>query len=55
LVIVKRCVEFHAGTLRLQSAPGEGTTVTVRVPLFNGTSQASLLHGLPETPVPQIL
>ena len=30
LVIVKRCVELHGGTLHLKSAVGEGTTATVR-------------------------
>jgi len=34
LAIVKRCVELHGGTLDLQSKQGEGTTVTVRLPLF---------------------
>ena len=34
LVIVKRCVEFHHGTIALKSAPGEGTTFTVTLPLF---------------------
>lgn len=34
LVIVKRCVEFHEGTLTLTSSPGQGTTFTVRLPLF---------------------
>jgi len=34
LVIVKRCVEFHNGTIGLKSAPGAGTTFTVTLPLF---------------------
>jgi PAS domain S-box-containing protein len=34
LVIVKRCVELHGGEINLESQPGEGTTVTVRLPLF---------------------
>jgi PAS domain S-box-containing protein len=34
LVIVKRCVELHGGSIALESAPGEGTVVTVRLPLF---------------------
>lgn len=39
LVIVKRCVELHGGTLQVDSRVGEGTTVTVRLPVFgNPTS-----------------
>jgi PAS domain S-box-containing protein len=34
LVIVKRCVELHGGVIHLESAVGEGTTVSVRLPLF---------------------
>jgi PAS domain S-box-containing protein len=34
LVIVKRCVELHGGRITLDSAPGQGTTVTVRLPVF---------------------
>lgn len=34
LVIVKRCVEFHGGSISLDSAPGRGTTFTVVLPVF---------------------
>jgi signal transduction histidine kinase len=36
LVIVKRCVDLHDGTLRLDSVVGQGTTLTVELPLFPG-------------------
>jgi PAS domain S-box-containing protein len=34
LLMVKRCVELHRGGVQLTSALGEGTTVTVRLPVF---------------------
>lgn len=34
LVIVKRCVELHGGTIAVESVVGEGTTITVRLPIF---------------------
>ena len=34
LVIVKRCVELHGGKIEIKSKPGEGTEVTLRLPLF---------------------
>jgi len=34
LVIVKRCVELHGGSIDVQSREGAGTTVIVRLPLF---------------------
>jgi PAS domain S-box-containing protein len=35
LVIVKRCVDLHGGSIRVESKVGEGTTVTVRLPVFS--------------------
>jgi two-component system, OmpR family, sensor kinase len=32
LAIAKSLVEAHGGTISAQSAPGEGTTVTIRLP-----------------------
>jgi len=34
LVIVKRCVEMHSGSLAFESEVGRGTTFTVRLPVF---------------------
>jgi PAS domain S-box-containing protein len=34
LVIVKRCVELHGGQIAIESKAGDGTTVTVRLPVF---------------------
>jgi PAS domain S-box-containing protein len=34
LLITKRCVELHGGTISFVSASGKGTTFTVRLPVF---------------------
>ena len=34
LLLVRRCVDLHGGKLQLKSRIGEGTTVTVRLPVF---------------------
>jgi len=34
LVIVKRCIDLHSGTIHLDSKPGHGTTFTLRLPLL---------------------
>jgi signal transduction histidine kinase len=34
LVLVKRCVELHDGEIQISSKVGEGTIVTVRLPMF---------------------
>jgi PAS domain S-box-containing protein len=39
LVIVKRCVDLHGGKIKIESALGQGTVVTVRIPLFQADSQ----------------
>lgn len=39
LAIVKRIVEEHEGTVRAESALGEGTTVTVDLPVYNASQE----------------
>ena len=34
LVIVKRCVDMHHGSINVDSTPGSGTTFSVRLPVF---------------------
>jgi signal transduction histidine kinase len=34
LVIVKRCVDLHGGRIEIDSKPGEGTAVIIRLPVF---------------------
>ena len=33
LVIVKRCVELHRGTIQIESVPGQGTRVAIEIPV----------------------
>ena len=35
LVIIKRCVDLHGGSISVQTKPDEGTTFTVRVPAWD--------------------
>jgi PAS domain S-box-containing protein len=44
LVLVKRCVELHGGKLQLQSALGEGTTVTITLPVFGANHEKDTGH-----------
>jgi signal transduction histidine kinase len=38
LLLVKRCAELHGGEVRVSSKMGEGTTVIVRLPVFETKS-----------------
>jgi signal transduction histidine kinase len=42
LLLVKRCSELHGGNVQLTSRVGEGTTVTVRIPVFKTTYEKNL-------------
>jgi PAS domain S-box-containing protein len=41
LVIVKRCVDLHGGSIKVESKLGEGTTMTVRLPIARPASVAA--------------
>ncbi len=41
LVIVKRCVDLHGGKIKVESKLGEGTSVTMRLPIFSPESTAA--------------
>jgi signal transduction histidine kinase len=43
LVIVKRCVDLHEGSIQCESEEGKGTTFTVTLPLFDRGRQARAL------------
>ena len=56
MATTKRLVEAHGGTLRIRSAPGAGTTATVRFPHVE--VRPTLEPGRPaaaQTPAPEIL
>ena len=41
LVIVKRCVDLHGGKIKVDSEPGEGTSVTVMLPISSAECPAA--------------
>jgi PAS domain S-box-containing protein len=45
LVIVKRCVDLHGGKIKVESRFGEGTAVTVRLPMLRKVSLAGSAPG----------
>ena len=42
LLLVKRCADLHGGTVQVESTVGEGTTVTVALPVFAGSTDAHI-------------
>jgi PAS domain S-box-containing protein len=44
LLLVKRCAELHGGKVQLNSKIGEGTTVTVRLPVFGTNHEKDIGH-----------
>jgi PAS domain S-box-containing protein len=44
LLVVKRCADLHGGQLQLNSKLGEGTTVTVRLPVFGTNHEKNIGH-----------
>ncbi|MDB6135533.1 MAG: hypothetical protein JWM59_3776 [Verrucomicrobiales bacterium] len=43
LVIVKRCVDLHGGTIHFESRPGEGTHFVIRLELFQSVLRGGLI------------
>jgi PAS domain S-box-containing protein len=44
LLLVKRCAELHRGAVQVNSKIGEGTTVTVRLPVFQTNHEKDFGH-----------
>jgi len=42
---VKRCVDLHGGKIEVESQFGEGTTVTVRLPILRKVPPAASAFG----------
>ena len=46
LAVTKKIVEEHEGSITVKSIPGEGTTFTVKLPIYHETmSDPSYTHG----------
>ena len=50
LVIVKRCCELHGGGVEVESVVGQGSTFTVRLPLFAPRSEPTPISSNPIPP-----
>jgi PAS domain S-box-containing protein len=46
LVIVKRCVDLYGGKIKVESKPGSGTIITVRLPKFETASEGGTWRDL---------
>jgi signal transduction histidine kinase len=44
LLVVKRCVELHGGKVQVNSKIGEGTNVTVKLPVFGKNYEKNIGH-----------
>jgi signal transduction histidine kinase len=44
LMLVKRCADLHGGKVQVTSKTGEGTTVVVRLPLFQNKHEKNIGH-----------
>jgi PAS domain S-box-containing protein len=44
LLLVKRCAELHGGRVQVDSKPGEGTTMTVSLPVFGSNHEKDTGH-----------
>lgn len=49
--IAHQIIQEHGGTIRVQTAPGQGTVVTIALPFAGGTCQFAG-HPIPEAPLP---
>jgi PAS domain S-box-containing protein len=44
LLLVKRCADLHGGTVQVKSKIGEGTTVIVKLPVFETNHEKNISH-----------
>ena len=45
LAVAKKIVDEHEGSITVKSTPGEGTSFTVRLPVYHGFGDSSTTHG----------